>query len=93
MAKGNGCKPVPGLRDLVAGDKVHVLAVDMQLLAEGVVTWVHERATCAVVKWISPDGSCHKRSFFLRSGREISDAGDRHNCILANRAIRPVAAQ
>ena len=79
---------IAGLRSLVVGDKVQVLNVSTEPLAEGVVRWVHPKATNAQVEWIAPDRSYHKRSFFLRSGLEMSDAGDRRNCVVANRSIR-----
>ena len=96
MAKGsksNQRAAIPGLRNLVVGDKVQVLNVSMEPLAEGTVRWVHPKATNAQVEWVSPDKSCHKRSFHLRSGLEMSDAGDRYNGIVANRSIRPMAKE
>ena len=91
--KGNKRPEIPGLRSLVAGEKVQVVDSAMQPLAVGTVRWVHPKATNAQVEWISPDKSCHKRSFHLRSGLEMSDAGDRYNGIVANRSIRPMAKE
>lgn len=93
VGKGNKRPEIAGLRDLVVGGKVQVVDSAMQPLAVGTVRWVHPRATNAQVEWIAPDRSYHKRSFFLRSGLEMSDAGDRYNGIVANRSIRPMAAQ
>ena len=84
---------IPGLRSLVVGDKIQVVDSAMQPLAVGTVRWVHPKATNAQVEWVSPDKSCHKRSFHLRSGLEMSDAGDRYNGIVANRSIRPMAKE
>ena len=91
--KGNKRPEIAGLRNLVPGDKIQVVDSAMQPLAVGTVRWVHPRATNAQVEWVSPDKSCHKRSFHLRSGLEMSDAGDRYNGIVANRSIRPMAKE
>lgn len=91
--KGNKRPEIAGLRSLVVGDKIQVVDSAMQPLAVGTVRWVHPKATNAQVEWVSPDKSCHKRSFHLRSGLEMSDAGDRRNCVVANRSIRPMGKE
>lgn len=93
VGKGNKRPEIAGLRSLVVGNKVQVVDSAMQPLAVGTVRWVHPKATNAQVEWVSPDKSYHKRSFHLRSGLEMSDAGDRYNGIVANRSIRPMAKE
>lgn len=87
MARGSTKRPqIPGLRSLVAGEKVQVVDSAMQPCAVGTVRYLGTGTL--TVEWTGDDRVGHYRRFHARSGREIAETGDRRNCIMANRSIR-----
>ena len=82
---------IPGLRSLVPGDKIQVVDSAMQPLAAGTVRYLGTGTL--TVEWTGADRVPHFRRFHARSGREISETGDKRNGINPNRSIRPMARE